>query len=169
MGYVLLGLRMSWIYYVCAILIVILIKWKHNTKTGILFGYMFLVFASTVLRRGATNVANIDLKPLRYFTITANTLRVDNLQQFAANTIMFVPVGMLMTAVMQKWSVVFCCLFSVFIETSQFILHRGFCETDDVISNTIGAIIGVGFYYIAIGFKQRFLSFYLDYQKEKHS
>lgn len=33
---------------------------------------------------------------------------------------------------------------SVFIELSQFIFNLGWCEVDDVISNTLGAMIGWG-------------------------
>ena len=35
-------------------------------------------------------------------------------------------------------------ILSVFIELSQFVFNFGWCEVDDVISNTLGAMIGYG-------------------------
>lgn len=40
------------------------------------------------------------------------------------------------------WTVPAGCLFSACIEASQFFFHLGKCETDDVLMNTLGTIIG---------------------------
>lgn len=63
------------------------------------------------------------------------------------NIIMFLPFGVLgplMGKVMRR--VYFCIplamLLSVVIEAAQFITERGFCQLEDLIMNTIGAVIG---------------------------
>ena len=38
--------------------------------------------------------------------------------------------------------------FSVFVEASQYYLRRGLCETDDVIHNTIGVVVGMIVYAV---------------------
>lgn len=36
---------------------------------------------------------------------------------------------------------------SISIEFAQYIFNLGWCEVDDVISNTLGAVIGCGLYF----------------------
>lgn len=38
--------------------------------------------------------------------------------------------------------------FSVFVEASQYYLRRGLCETDDVIHNTVGVVVGMIVYKV---------------------
>ena len=35
---------------------------------------------------------------------------------------------------------------SLSIEILQFVMHRGLAETDDIMSNTLGVLIGIGIY-----------------------
>lgn len=49
-----------------------------------------------------------------------------------------------------KWcdiAIVGCCL-SIIIEGLQLITSRGLCETDDVIHNTLGAMIGYALFVL---------------------
>ncbi len=65
---------------------------------------------------------------------------------FLGNLIWFVPFG----AYLRRWGVRFwvACLcgflLSLFIETGQYILSTGFSETEDLILNTIGTLMGYG-------------------------
>ena len=60
------------------------------------------------------------------------------------NVLMLVPVGFLIGMLKRG----FCTaagagfLFSAFIEIMQLVTTRGLCETDDVLHNTLGAIVG---------------------------
>jgi glycopeptide antibiotics resistance protein len=56
------------------------------------------------------------------------------------NMLLFVPVGFLIGG---NKGLVIGIIISCLIETNQYFLHRGFCEIDDIINNTIGAAIGV--------------------------
>lgn len=63
--------------------------------------------------------------------------------QYIQNILLFVPFGFLFP-VKDKIRVGFfvALVLSVAIEITQFVTVMGWCETDDVISNTLGAIIG---------------------------
>ena len=57
---------------------------------------------------------------------------------------MFIPIGVL-TGLIWKWKGLLVAVgLSFVIEILQLITCRGLCEFDDVIHNTLGAIIGVG-------------------------
>ena len=65
--------------------------------------------------------------------------------QYIQNILFFIPYGLLFPW-KDDWKHVFvtALVLSVFIELSQFIFNLGWCEVDDVISNTLGAMIGWG-------------------------
>ena len=65
--------------------------------------------------------------------------------QYLMNILFFIPYGFLFPW-KDNWKRVFKTAFvlSIFIELSQFIFNLGWCEVDDVISNTLGAMIGWG-------------------------
>ena len=65
--------------------------------------------------------------------------------QYLLNNLSFIPYGLLFPW-KDNWKRVFVTAFvlSVFIELSQFIFNLGWCEVDDMISNTLGAMIGWG-------------------------
>ena len=68
------------------------------------------------------------------------------------NVLLFVPIGFLAGCGVQRvtWKKV---LFlggglSIFIELLQFIFKKGFCESDDVIHNVLGCLIGFGLWRV---------------------
>ena len=73
-----------------------------------------------------------------------------------ANSIMFVPFPMLLYGLLQK-KIKFSVLsaagigLSIVIELLQLITHRGICDVDDLILNSIGAVIGA---FLTIGLMQ---------------
>ena len=69
--------------------------------------------------------------------------------QYIQNVLFFIPFGFLFP--WKKWKPVFMSAFmtSAVIEATQYIFNLGWCELDDVISNTAGALIGFGCYVIA--------------------
>ena len=68
--------------------------------------------------------------------------------QYIQNVLFFIPFGFLFP--WKKWKPVFMSAFmtSAVIEITQYIFNLGWCEIDDVISNTAGALIGFGCYVI---------------------
>ena len=63
--------------------------------------------------------------------------------QYLLNILFFIPYGFLFPW-KDNWKrvIVTALVLSVFLELSQFIFNLGWCEVDDVISNTLGAMIG---------------------------
>lgn len=66
---------------------------------------------------------------------------------FIENIIMFVPFGILVPLVFSRMQKVRFCvltgfLFSCVIELSQLVTQRGYCQLDDVVTNTLGTLVG---------------------------
>lgn len=72
---------------------------------------------------------------------------------FIENIIMFIPFGLLAPMVFKRMrNVRFCVLIgflcSCGIEISQLVTQRGFCQLDDVVTNTMGVLVGWGIWKI---------------------
>ena len=73
---------------------------------------------------------------------------------FIGNIILFIPVGVLFPLTGDehrcvKTGFVALC-FSIIIEIIQLVSHRGYFEIDDLILNTLGAVMGYGIYRVAM-------------------
>lgn len=70
------------------------------------------------------------------------------------NVAVFIPIGLLIGIAFKKtgWLQVFIMttMLSVSIELMQFLLRRGFAETDDVLHNVAGSLVGFGIYKTVI-------------------
>ena len=68
------------------------------------------------------------------------------------NVLLFVPIGFLAGCGLERMTFKKVLFFggglSVFIELLQFIFKKGFCETDDVIHNVLGCMIGYGLWRV---------------------
>ena len=68
------------------------------------------------------------------------------------NVLLFVPIGFLagcgLRGMTFKKVLFLGGGLSVFIELLQFVFKKGFCETDDVIHNVLGCIIGYGLWRV---------------------
>ena len=63
------------------------------------------------------------------------------------NILLFLPLGFLLGTVTDNWRIVlFGFILSVFIEFLQYIFAMGWCQADDVLNNTIGALLGICIY-----------------------
>lgn len=60
------------------------------------------------------------------------------------NILLFLPLGLLLGTVTDDWRIVLLgFILSVFIELLQYVLALGWCQADDVLNNTIGALLGI--------------------------
>ena len=67
------------------------------------------------------------------------------------NILLFIPLGFLLGD--KGWKAVFLgFLLSASIECTQYLFLLGFCEADDVLNNTIGAIFGFGIWDLLSAF-----------------
>lgn len=123
-------------------------KWRY---TGVLCLaiYVFIVLCNTVLFRSDSNTSRVVLIPFWSYMEAVKENRSFYLIENLLNIVLFVPVGLFSKMAFRhiKFTQILMCglLFSLTIETSQLILHRGWFEMDDLMHNTLGAILG---YYI---------------------
>lgn len=119
---------------------------KRKAVCWVLFvGYCGFIVWMTLLSRRVTE------REYEFGLFWGFRLWVDNdplgnqvLIQYINNILFFIPFGLILRGIVRNWKyvmVVGLCS-SAAIELTQYITARGLAETDDVISNTIGALIG---------------------------
>lgn len=125
----------------------------NNKKKGVfLSGFLtlfsiFLIACVTVIIRNG-DVTTIILKPFDF--IRQAQIQPEIYRSFFMNIFLFVPLGIAMPYALSKIphkrnvfiTIGFGAVLSVVIEFLQYYYHLGRCETDDVIANTLGTIIG---------------------------
>lgn len=129
--------------------------WK-GTMTGMRYGtafllieYVVLLLYFTIFRRRGTDEYEYVLTPFwSYIAALCDTPVLA--QEIAMNIAVFVPVGFLAGVAIKDvtWKIIACIGLgvSLIIEMLQLVLKRGCCETDDVINNTLGSLLGYGLY-----------------------
>ena len=125
-----------------------LLRNKSVVKKSLFVAYTIFIVWYTLLKReprGAERVFMPELFwALRTWVAGGYTVKEEAVQ-YIQNILFFIPYGLLFPW-KDNWKRVFvtALVLSVFIELSQFIFNLGWCEVDDVISNTLGAMIGWG-------------------------
>ncbi len=123
----------------------------------ILISYMLAVLYVTTFMResGANNQVQMEVM---------NWLREDSVESFDhmfLNMAMFVPIGIIYPFITKQnkgqliSSVSFGILLSTAIETGQLFLRSGTCDIDDILSNSLGTLIGAAVAAIGMKFKQK--------------
>lgn len=125
----------------------------------LLVEYVTMIYCSTVVFRTSGSESGFDFTPFWSYGALLRGEDYILLPENVMNTVVFVPVGVLFSAAFRsvKWWQVLSlgCLISLSIETMQFVLKRGFTETDDVMHNTLGCLIGFGIYcLVGRGYKK---------------
>lgn len=131
--------------------IVISILWKglrrglELTWGLLLIEVIFIIYCFTLIFRTSNSDGKYNIIPFwsyRAILDGQTFLLAENIM----NVLVFIPIGLLMGLGFCKWSwrktIGIGCLISVSIELLQLLTKRGFCETDDVIHNTLGCMIG---------------------------
>jgi glycopeptide antibiotics resistance protein len=108
--------------------------------------YLAFVVTITLVERVVTLDPTYNLMVFWSYKAIADG-RTDLIMEIVWNIVLFVPIGFLINYIIPIkyfWiSIIFSLLLSAGIETLQLVLHRGFFEFDDMIHNTIGAILGI--------------------------
>ncbi|MBR3298787.1 MAG: VanZ family protein [Clostridia bacterium] len=92
------------------------------------------------------------------FASYANLQKKTIQRQILCNIMVFVPLGFLLnwgTGLSFLKTVLLCLLISLSIEFTQLMLKVGYCETDDLIHNTLGSIIGYWYFELLAYIKRR--------------
>ena len=148
------------------------LDWLRRIGLSFLVPYLFLVFAVTVFLRSSADGYNLILEPFKSY----RDYHIDEFTwfQIRANMLLFIPIGFFLPMIIKKpffMPLIAGVGVSVTIELLQLVLRRGTCETDDVISNSIGMLIGfVVFWTLKAAFlalKYLIISLHKNY-KDKH-
>ena len=116
--------------------------------------YIVVVVGATMLRYSGLSISweNREIYPLFYSYKEAwNHFSAREWSNIILNIMMFVPFGFLLPLVSKKFQIFWKTyltgfLFTFLIEMTQLLFNLGICELDDFMNNTVGAMIGYGFY-----------------------
>lgn len=130
-------------YYLISVVIGIAVGcWKKDWISGILAAYLFFIITETLLVRGKGVTTGFRSE------LFWSWKRTDLRTQIYANIILFIPVGFLL-GVRIGWKGIFVASgISVGIEIAQLVTRRGLFEFDDIIHNTLGAVVGLGLWML---------------------
>lgn len=138
------------LFAVCSRLLERFRCWKILMAIGTLAA-AFLIIYVTVLQRTFGSTSKVILIPFHSYYEYFTGIQTEGLRTVLMNMALFAPVGLFLSELLpHKWKtskkilVVAVCGFilSVSIEIVQFTFQCGEAETDDVINNTIGALLG---------------------------
>ena len=121
-------------------------RMKKFVMGALAIEYYFLVLCSTVICRTAPVLKRVELKPFyNYVDIWNGVDFKRTFMEILLNVALFVPIGFLLGGIMPKGFLKVLlsgCLLSILIELLQLASGRGLCETNDVIHNTVGCMVG---------------------------
>lgn len=132
--------------------------WEKGLREGLrvssvllLVEWVFLILCTAVIFRESGERSRINLIPLSsYFDIAEDSYLIEKAALNILNVALFIPIGLLLglgfKEITWKNALLFGLVVSISIELLQFIFKRGLCETDDLIHNLLGCIIGFAIY-----------------------
>lgn len=120
---------------------------RKNAVFCLLCEYVFLVLCVTIVCRPSTLEHSYRIIPfttyIELFITEKSYLPLVILKEISMNTLLFFPVGLLLGCIKITWRRVICVAIglALAIEILQFVTCKGCCESNDVIHNTIGALL----------------------------
>ena len=122
-------------------------KWWKPFGVTLLIGWVLVVLAHTVLNRGVELRPWVKLEPFQTYIEVFNGGEIELLRSAFMNVLLFYPGGLLLLMMFPKWKIRFVLpgfiLVSIGIEACQYLFQLGFVELDDVLHNTMGAMLGI--------------------------
>ena len=134
---------------------------KHhaNSITTMISGILLslscsFIFVMTLFRRFGGVDFDFRAKPFESYYIAFAEGGIEVLLQIIINIAMFIPIGFLLPFCFKlyekyRYVLITAAISSVSTELLQLIFRIGLFETDDVINNVFGAMIGLGIYIVA--------------------
>ena len=126
-------------------------RWRI-ANAAVFAGIVAAIFYMTVYARGE-GTAEAVLTPFQSFREARE--QPELYRTMLMNVLLFFPVGLSLPFALGKWkpavpvTVILACLFSAGIEYLQYRYSLGRCEVDDVIMNTLGALLGCSAWWIS--------------------
>ena len=115
--------------------------------------YIIFLLYITLFGRLSERIDKVSLCPFWSYSAMIQTANLNMCCQILYNILAFVPLGILLPMLgkrFQRLKIILLCGFvlSCLIESAQLLFHLGWCDIDDVINNTAGAVIGYGIWHI---------------------
>lgn len=125
------------------------ICFKSATIIVIFVGYILMVLYATWFSRSPSGYSSVNLNLFSSYVEAWNNCTLRSWQLLILNIVMFVPFGILLPLVNNKfrkiiYSGIVGAFFTLSIELIQFIFNIGVFELDDLLNNFVGVIIGYG-------------------------
>ncbi len=144
---------------------------KRTIQVGVLAIFAFYVIGNlffTILSRDVGSGAYLELRPFQSYVRIFGMVDtgIANVTGFFAmlfrgispwsgillNILLFYPLGYLLPILFPKLKpkhvILIGCLCSIATEATQYLLKMGWCETDDVLHNTLGTAVGVWVWHL---------------------
>lgn len=116
---------------------------------------LILIFLFTVV--GRTNGSKHELSLIPFISFEYAKTQPEFYRSIFMNILLFIPLGLTFPHILSKiikfrglLSLSIGFVLSILVETIQFFCSFGKCETDDVIMNTLGTLIGVTSYWLGL-------------------
>lgn len=142
------------IVIVMGLIVSVIFLLRNKNLNYVLFALYFLFIMYETIFFRVQRDRNIQLELFWSYKqfFTDNTMRLEILN----NIWLFIPYGVGIALVLKrkKW-ILFTALLPIVIEISQAVFKIGLCETDDVISNTLGILIGLFVAYYINSFSHK--------------
>jgi hypothetical protein len=127
---------------VCGVTFMLLRSWSRALLVALFAMYMFMVIVITILsRKPHLDIYTVKLRSFETFTGSYNSIKWT-----IENILMFLPFGIFFKLIFRRSNIFFAfsagLLCSFGIEYTQYYTDRGSFEVDDLMTNTIGALIG---------------------------
>ena len=138
----------------------LILIWWQGVKKGLRYGavlllaeWVLLVLCAIVIFRETSAERGYNLMPFwSYWDYGEHSYFMEMFGENILNMLLFVPIGFLAGCGLERMTFKKVLFLggglSVFIELLQFVFKKGFCETDDVIHNVLGCIIGYGLWRV---------------------
>ena len=132
-------------------------KWRAFGQL-VFWEYVAFILCMTVFFREGVEERAFNLMPFWSYTAESADLQHSLYVEGLMNVLMFVPFGLLIGCAYRSigWKRMLASTvgLTLLIEVLQFIYKRGFAELDDVMHNTLGAVIGLGIITLTVkGFR----------------
>ena len=127
---------------------------KKLILSGMLIGYVIVVILATLTSRSSFSYEQkFSFELFSSYRMAINHFQLREWRNIILNIIMGVPLGILLPCLFEKmryWWPTYLSglLFTILIETTQLITHRGIFEMDDILNNTLGCMIGFGLFIL---------------------
>ncbi len=156
----------SYIVILTAIMIVVL-SVSINRRTNLLLLLLYctaIVYMTLLFRENINEQRNTAILYTFRCFFTDDKLRLEVLK----NIWLFIPLGAILSQISQKKTIILIpVMISILIEIIQYCTKTGYCELDDIISNSLGGVIGYTAGHMLFSLKNTL--FHKDFEKQPYN